>query len=431
MSNQAEAMAQAFIDALSPVFTAFAAAQPTADAATPTQGQFQDIIVLKDRIAALEKGIDRLRSERDVARAQRDAANEQVAALNKQKANIERTYTSKVRDLQKEVSTLRGQIPTQRHGTLQASYNKLWKDYTAAKNQRDSYAKTIAGQKALIEQLKKESPTEVPYLRVNGVRYSEADILKLRDRNIELTHKLAEAEHTLRTSTTGLIQIGNEVYNADSITTQLNLIAQQDAEIKDMKANYHIVRIGDKFLTPDQVAAIVAENTKLKQDNAAANRALTSANAALVAKRKECLDLARKLSTARIYQFQGRPIPDEDIKAGYDLLREYREGRITYSGITFQLADLPGMADELVRLSNTLKVRDEEIAKLRRIADLTAATAKPPAVVVNDIPLQAGESYMTTPRGMLPINAEGMRKLADEVAVLDARIVAIHKALAP
>lgn len=53
---------------------------------------------------------------------------------------------------------------------------------------------------------------------------------------------------------------------------------------------------------------------------------------------------------------------------------------------------------------------------------------KTPATV-NEQVLQAGEAYMTTALGMLPINSEGMRKLSDALDTYRAKVASLTKGL--
>ena len=68
----------------------------------------------------------------------------------------------------------------------QAEYNKLWKNYTACKNQRDSYSAVIAANQKLIQsmqeeidRLKKVERREVPVIIVDGVAYNGEQIQQM------------------------------------------------------------------------------------------------------------------------------------------------------------------------------------------------------------------------------------------------------------
>lgn len=339
--------------------------------------------------------------------------------------------------LRKEVQRLRidnGMLRSATQNARVADLNKLQKNYTACKNQRDSFQRTIAAdQRAMAElreeigRLKKAHPNTVPVIIIDSVPFDETEIRKLMATSIDAQAKVNQ------------------------------MTAERDAarkELASLKQTAHIYTLNGRTLAPEEVKGLM-------EIGYAAQQGLMPNSAKFVSAVKE-----------EVYQHNHRVNTGRDVITITDphnvAIRlvfgpNTQDVRVDADMIPVLVTDVQNANRTVEHLKQTntqlrnqnatqaasIRSQDEEIERLRkrerdcleRINSLSKdnriltternlmrgrAASK---TTINGQVLNAGESYMTTCLGLLPIDANGMRKLSDTLDKYRAKMAKLTKAL--
>lgn len=498
MSNEKDAIridpavqqfAEMLISAFGPVAKVMAAPDDNIVNMSMTREAFEKQRADLAELDQLRKQVADLQSRVDVA--EKNAAEEQRRAAKAIDAN--RLYA-------RRVASLQGQIRAAGAHATRAEYNKLWKQHTACKNQRDSYAATIATKdkviadlNATIANLKQRPQVPCAVMIIDSITYTPEEVKKI----VAVSADRARTIERLTNDLTTMTRLrDNAVKSAENLLGQDNQAVVKQLRDKDSQ---------------------IGHLNKLYQDTLALNERLRS-------------DLEHAQSQIKTFYFNGKVISDERLKqlcdlggaaeeAGFDkgyfnaliaaakqnndavqpsaVVYDHRR-RVNDGGdeivvrdienVRFQLyldanrvlsidaSLIPQMAQDIQARQNqantlegslskcmernnqqaaALRAAEKEMESLRssvgelskRVSDKDAdiqrltiernlirgqlnelRALKTPARVNGQV-LEAGEAYMTTALGMLPINAEGMRKLSDTLDAYRAKITSLTSGL--
>lgn len=441
-------------------------------------------------VAQLRKQVDALKSQLHVAETRLQATQAEIASEQRKAAkamDASHLYSQ-------QVASLQGQLRAAGSQATHAEYNKLWKQYTACKNQRDSYAATIATKdKVIVElnttiaNLKKQPQTPCAVLLIDSIPYTPDEVKKVvavsadRAREIErLTRDL-----TTMTSLRDKAVKDSEDFNSQAghyhklyeDTIKLNERLRSDCErlqsqVKTFYFNGQV--ISDERLKQLCDLGGAAEEAGFDKNYF---KALTSV-AHSVAQQPNTTHLTTGDDKSTIVYEHRRRVNDggDDIvvrdidNVRFQLyLDDHRVLDLDASIIPQLVQDAQANKNRADRLEGdlakcmernnqqavSLRAAERELATLRenvntfkkRVSDKDAdiqrltiernlvrgqlnelRALKTPATVNGQV-LQAGEAYMTTSLGMLPINSESMRRLSDALDTYRAKIASLTKGL--
>lgn len=440
-------------------------------------------------LTQLRKQVDALKSQLSVAESRLQAAqalraDEQRKAAKAMDAN--RLYSQ-------QIASLQGQLRAAGSHATHAEYNKLWKQHTACKNQRDSYAATIATKDKVIAELnttianlKKQPQTPCAVMIIDSIVYTPEEVKKIvavsadRAREIErltrdLTTMTSLRDSAVKTSEDLNSQVGHyrKLYED---TVKLNTRLRADCETltagnEDLRSRIKVFYYNGHPISDEQLKhffdlGVAAEAAGFTTDSIKGSPAK-----AIVTQQDDAGQ------TVPAYEHLG------GAKGGKDTIIVWDPDKVQLQlhvggqgGLNVDAAIIPQLVMDVQANKNRADRLEDDLAKCmernnqqaaalraanRRISDLQGTVQelntrvadkdadiqrltiernlvrgqlnelraiKTPAVV-NGKTLQAGEAYMTTSLGMLPINSEGMRKLSDALDTYRAKVASLTKGL--
>lgn len=434
----------------------------TKDAYEKQQAALAEVAQLKSKLRVAEERISAYEAER----------KQLVDGNNRQLNHINHLAT--------ELTVVRRALQAAKSPVNQrAEYNKLRKDYTACRNQRDSFANTIGVQKqtidemrATIKKLQANPPAPCDVLIVDSVPYDPADIRKIvevsnnRDReNGQLLHDLA----TMITLRDNAVKAGEALQaKLDSLPDHAKTLRDKDSQIAQYKKLYEdTVKLNERLRNDIKVYFYNGKpisDERLKQlcdlGGAAeeagftidtinnlrkqARPAVAFEDGRIVIHDVNNTHLELHTANGQTIKVDAALIPKmaEDINVTKSRADRLEGDLITVMGRNnHQAAALRAANRRISDLQETVKELNKRIAEkdadIRRLTierNLTRGqlnelrALKTPAKVNGQV-LQAGEAYMTTSLGMLPINSEGMRKLSDALDAYRAKVASLTKGL--
>lgn len=383
---------------------------------------------LRKERAALAKSNEVLESKVKTLTANIDAVERTSVA---RQARITRLIDEKA-DLIRQVKALQ-QVA---NGYGIPAVNKLRKDYTACKNQRDSFRSTIAVQESTIREMEKRinelqrNPHPVDVIVVDTVSYTENDVRRVVQNALDKTTRVQQLEESL---------------------------AKLNAVYDDLKKRANVYTLRGVELPPSRVIDLVNKGLEAEKTPPAASVTPVTGSSDVV------------------YIHQGKVS-----KAARDVVVVADPTHVIFrvpfdsNGTTLDVnaEDLALMSEDIRRLQNTItstndrlvdanerchlkerniKAQEREIDRLRgrekelmktlsrtqnilRVTTVERDQARAKATqqplitkdgdinIVNGQVLQSGETYMTTALGLLPVNSVGMRKLSDALDSYRARV---------
>lgn len=395
----------------------------------------------KERIGLINSK-EKLRKERAALVRSNEVLETKVKTLTANIDAVERTSAARqarITRLIGENSDLARQVRSLQqvaNGYGAPAVNKLRKDYTACKNQRDSFRGTIAVQQSTIKEMEKRinelqrNPHPVDVIVVDTVSYTENDVRRVVKTSLDYTVRVKQLEESLAKL--------NTVYD-------------------DLKKRANVYTLHGVELPPSRVIDLV--NKGLKAEKAQPAASVTPVNG----------------SFDVVYIHQGKVS-----KAARDVIVVTDPSNVTFrvpygmegTSLDVNANDLAFMSDDIQRLQKAIastndrlvdanerchlkerniKAQEREIDRLRgREKELMEALTKAQSSlrvttverdqarakvtqqpfiskdgdinIVNGQVLQSGETYMTTSIGLLPVNSVGMRKLSDALDSYRARV---------
>lgn len=395
----------------------------------------------KERIGLINSK-EKLRKERAALAKSNEMLESKVKTLTANLDAVERTSTARqarITRLIGENSDLARQVRSLQqaaNGYGIPAINKLRKDYTACKNQRDSFRGTVAVQQSTIREMEKRinelqrNPHPVDVIVVDTVSYTENDVRRVVKTSLDYTIRVQQLEESLAKL--------NTVYD-------------------DLKKRANVYTLRGVELPPSRVIELVNKGLEAEKTPPAASVTPVSGSSDVV------------------YIHQGKVS-----KAARDVIVVADPTNVIFrvpfdsTGTTLDVSaeDLALMSEDIRRLQNTItstndrlvdanerchlkerniKAQEREIDRLRgREKELTEALTKAQSSlrvttverdqarakvtqqpfitkdgdinIVNGQVLQSGETYMTTAIGLLPVNSVGMRKLSDALDSYRARV---------
>lgn len=395
----------------------------------------------KERIGLINSK-EKLRKERAALVRSNEVLETKVKTLTANIDAVERTSAARqarITRLIGENSDLARQVRSLQqvaNGYGAPAVNKLRKDYTACKNQRDSFRGTIAVQQSTIKEMEKRinelqrNPHPVDVIVVDTVSYTENDVRRVVKNALDKTVRVKQLEESLAKL--------NTVYD-------------------DLKKRANVYTLRGVELPPSRVIDLVNKGLEAEKTPPAASVTPVSG------------------SSDMVYIHQGKVSKaTRDVIVVADPTNVIFRVPFDSTGTTLDVSaeDLALMSEDIRRLQNTItstndrlvdanerchlkerniKAQEREIDRLRgrekelmdalnkaqsslRVAiverdQARAKVTQRPFItrdgdinIVNGQVLQSGETYMTTALGLLPVNSVGMRKLSDALDSYRARV---------
>lgn len=230
-----------------------------------------ELAALRKTIRDQEDIIRNLKLSRDTAVRQRD----QISSQNHVNAAEHAALQQQVEQLQREKRNLQHRVSIAEHDAASAKgmaanpdprYNKLFKDYTACKNQRDSHVQTIAELKAKIAELEKAAEPGkefVATLSINGVEYTREDVLKIRNESNARIARIHELEKKLKDTAATHVSYRGMSYDAADIASLLNTIEQLSRNLDNLRQAKPTMLIKGKYMTIQQMEDVIDRKDKL------------------------------------------------------------------------------------------------------------------------------------------------------------------------
>lgn len=399
-------------------------------------------------VAQLRKQVEALKSQLSDTESRLKATQEQIGVEQRKAAkaiDANRLYG-------RQIASLQGQLRSAGSHATHAEYNKLWKQYTACKNQRDSYVATIATKDKVIAELnttianlKKQPQTPCAVLLIDSIVYTPEEVRKIvavsadRAREIErLTHDL-----TTMTSLRDRAIKDNEQLTADNerLRSQVKVFYYNGKVISDVDLKHYfdlgVAAEGAGYTRRDLETKPFASQPQAVDPSVGRKRTI-------VIRDPENVWLQIHFGGNRCLTIDAALIPqmDDDIQAAKnradrmenDLARCTGRNTTQASSLRAAQDELMTLRDNISSMSKRLMDKDAEIQRLTIERNLVRGqlnelrALKTPATVNGKV-LQAGEAYMTTSLGMLPISSEGMRKLSDALDTYRAKVASLTKGL--
>lgn len=432
-------------------------------------------------VAQLRKQVDALKSQLHVAETRLQATQAEIASEQRKAAkaiDANRLYG-------RQIASLQGQLRAAGSHATHAEYNKLWKQHTACKNQRDSYAATIANKdkvitelNATIAELKKQPQTPCAVLLIDSIVYTPEEVRKIvavsadRAREIErLTRDLTTMTSLRDTAVKSGEDLNSQVGHYRKLymdTVKLNERLRADCERLQSQTKVYVyngVPISDERLKQlcdlggaaeeagytqasfqPKSEHIVTQQTPVKEPKAvfAHRRKVNDDGDEVVIYDPENVTIRIAIDQHRELTIAASLLPQmvQDIQANKNRA-DRLEGdlakcmeRNNHQAVSLRRAEdeLMTLRDNISTMSKRLMDKDADIQRLTIERNLVRGqlnelrALKTPATVNGQV-LQAGEAYMTTALGMLPINSEGMRKLSDALDTYRAKVTSLTKGL--
>lgn len=440
-------------------------------------------------VAQLRKQVEALKSQLSVAETKLQATQAQLTGEQRKAAkaiDANRLYS-------RQVASLQGQLRAAGSHATHAEYNKLWKQYTACKNQRDSHMVTIANKNRVIAELnetiaklKQQPQTPCAVMIIDSVPYTPEEMKKIiavsadRAREIErltrdLTTMTSLRDNAVKTSEDLNSQVGHyrKLYE-DTVKLNARLRADCDtltAGNEDLRSRikvfyYHGHPISDEQLkhffdigvaaeeagfTTDSIKGSPAKAIVTQQDDAGQTvpayehiGGAKGSKETIIVWDPDKVQLQLHVGGQRVLNVDAAIIPQlvMDVQANKNRA-DRLEGDLTkcmernnqqaaaLRAANRRISDLQGTVQEL---NTRVADKDADIQRLtieRNLirGQLNELRALKTSATINGQTLQAGEAYMTTSLGMLPINSEGMRKLSDALDTYRAKVASLIKGL--
>lgn len=432
----------------------------TREAFEKQRAELAELDQLRKKATDLSYKLEVANSKLDVAEKQLDAAQKRIAADNRQLTNT----INANRQYAKQLAALQGQLNSAGSSATRAEYNKLWKQHTACVNQRNSFANTIGVQKqtidelnATIAELKKQPQTPCAVLVIDSVTYTPDEVRKIvtvsADRAVEI-ERLRRDLNTMTSLRDSAVKAGEEIkkdmdqlrsqamtyyYNGSPVSpdtlkhffdlgvaaenagyTQASFqpktghfVTQQTPERDPKPIFSHRRKVnedGDKIVIydPENVTLriVVDNHTELTVEASLLPQMVQDIQAARSRADRMEGDLAKCMERNNTQAVSLRAAE-----------REMDNLRKTIDGLNKRVGDKDADIQRLTIERNLIRGQLNELRAL-----------KAPATVNGQV-LQAGEAYMTTALGMLPINSEGMRKLSDALDAYRAKVASLTNGL--
>lgn len=238
----------------------------------------KELAAEKGKVSVLQKQNEELRldpdakrsiiASRDVAVRQRDTARAEARVLRGQLETLQANALA----AEKQVNEARGQARqyyaqicslTQQVKSKQGmarrpdpDYNKLWKNYTACKNQRDSFQQTIAtltaeltSARQRIKALEEGEMKEVKVLVYKGQAYTAASIGEVIEKSAQRAYQIDELTRKLNAKALPVIKVGNFHYAESDVKQLLNTIDQLTRNNNELRNAKPILEIRGKYMS--------------------------------------------------------------------------------------------------------------------------------------------------------------------------------------
>lgn len=346
------------------------------------QARAKDAEELRKQVDGQAITIRNLTSARDTAIQQRDAARaantvntSEHAALVKENDDLKR----QLRNLQGHLRVAEKQAASVRGMELKPDprYNKLYKDYTACANQRDSYKQTIAAQNITIRsledeinELKKGVAVQVPYLIVDGIQWDEKEVRQMRNVSVKRADQINELTHKLDAAASGVtcIKCGDLHYTESDIKGLLNTINQLRRQNENLKQSKPTICVKGKYMTVAQIEGVMDRALKYANEidrlNAIHKRAASTLRGTTTsvkrerAKRHELEEQLKQLQ-AKERKFVQTSSSASVIEVGPQVVElhilEPEGTSIVVAGVKVEASLLPQMAGDLVSKTTEVK----------------------------------------------------------------------------
>lgn len=372
------------------------------------------------------------------------AKDAQIIAMNSElshERSLRQHYHSDSARLGRELAALKRRMEENRGSDI----NKMRKDLTAERGRNRSYETTIGELRFKVQDLEAKIAAIAPAAAdadhytaiINGKPYTRAEL------------------EALVKTPTNVISVNGVTYSADDITRIVNTSCERADIISELTAQRDEALLKLQKLA-DQVHTYSYQGRDLTHDEICKylDLGIAAENAHLTVGYMNALNTvpAKPTQTSHFVEVED---PDNDFI------------RLKYPGRTLEIAAklIPQMVDDVNQLrtqvnnyderekrislrnkqqASSLYAAEQEIEKLRKqVDDLAKVRAensktihqleiernllrgrlneRKPAVI-NGQTLQAGEAYMTTSLGLLPINSTGMRQLSDALDSYRARV---------
>lgn len=404
----------------------------------------------------LRKQVEALKSQLHVTEARLQATQAEIGAEQRKAAKAmdsNRLYSQ-------QIASLQGQLRAAGSHATHAEYNKLWKQYTACKNQRDSYQATIAAKDGVIKtlndtiaELKKQPQTPCAIMIIDSIPYTPDEVRKIvavsadRAREIErLTRDL-----TTMTSLRDRAVKDNEQLNSDNqrLRSQVKTFYYNGKVISDERLK-QLCDLGGAAEEAGFTKASIknlrrqAGDHVVTQTSFEVKPAVTFERGCIVIHDVPNAHLELRINENQTLSIDAALIPQmvEDIKAAQskadrlegDLGRCMERNNQQAVSLRSAEREMASLRESVNTLNKRVSDKDAEIQRLTIERNLVRGQLNELRVLkaptrVNGQVLQAGEAYMTTALGMLPINSEGMRKLSDALDSYRAKVASLTKGL--
>lgn len=484
---------QQFAEMLVSLFSPAMAGQPVPDNnivnMSMTREAFEKQRADLAELAQLRKQVEALKSQLSVAETKLQTTQAQLTGEQRKAAkaiDANRLYS-------RQVASLQGQLRAVGSHATHAEYNKLWKQYTACKNQRDSHMVTIASNNRLIAELnetiaklKQQPQTPCAVMIIDSILYTPEEVKKVvavsadRAREIErLTNDLTAMTSLRDSAVKASEDLNSQVGHYRKLyedTVKLNARLHADCETltagnEDLRSRIKVFYfnghpISDERVkqlcdlgaaaeeagfTTDSIKGAPAKAIVTQQDDAGqtvpAYEHLGGAKGGkdtIIVWDPDKVQLQLHVGGQRVLNVDAAIIPQLVMDAQANKNRADRlEGDLTkcmernnQQAVSLRAAEreMATLRENVSTLKKRVSDKDADIQRLtieRNLirGQLNELRALKTSATINGQTLQAGEAYMTTSLGMLPINSEGMRKLSDALDTYRAKVASLTKGL--
>lgn len=415
-NTELEKALQPLVDLFSNFLGADLAAQPDANAEGMVSVPVKQVDAWRQRIEALEKGVERLKSERDAARSLRDAAMLQAHEAEEKVEKIKAQLEAGV----KENEILRNQFATQPAHRLQAELSRRYKELTACRNQRDSYKRELDRQKRINSDLTAAQECAT----IDGRQYTSAELKVMKDfyyAGRPSQHSNPAATVLLNGTYYTISQVENMLHERLTVIKKLER-AEKFFTYKGIEYTMENARkffaVGKRMVVDGEVS-IDGVVYKLRD--------IIHMGADLVAKDATIRTIETKLNAADNL-IKAKVDHIERLKAELAARRdqvgalngEVAKHLTTIENLKGDVAAKQQILNAYMSQTEQAKLRAEQIAKTRRVNGGQTNSA-------NGVPLTPGVAYMTTPLGTLPVDTDGMRAVSDALNNALAKLASIKQ----
>lgn len=346
--------------------------------------QATEVKELRKQVADQATIIRNLTTSRDTAVQQRDAAR----AANTVNSGEAAARIQENEDLKRQLRNLQGRLRTAEKQAASAKgmeakpdprYNKLQKDYTACKNQRDSFQKNIAalnitirGLEDEIKELQKGNQVEVPYIIVDGINWDAKEVRQMRNVSVARAAQINELTNKLNAMTSGVeyIRCGELHYSESDIKSLLNTINQLRREIDTLKQNRPTICVKGKYMTVSQIEGVMDRNLKYAAEidrlNAIHKRAASTLRGTTTSVKRERAKRHELEEQLKRLQNTGASVIEVGPQVVELHIIEPVATSIVVAGVKVEASLIPQMAGDLVS-------KTTEIQGLQKIIDEKSA----------------------------------------------------------